>query len=122
MSPSVHVPWPSIENFAHARRTLAALGTVRVFTKVKLHGTNAAVRIDPDGTVTCQSRNQDVAPGAGGTGHFGMALWVEANADAFRALRAENTLPPGPGETAILYGENCRAGPSRYWKVSNRGE
>lgn len=101
MSPSVHVPWPSIENFAHARRSLAALGTVRVFTKVKLHGTNAAVRIDPDGTVTCQSRNQDVPPGAGGTGHFGMALWVEANASVFRALAR---LAPSD-TTVILYGE-----------------
>lgn len=93
-----HVPWPSIENFAHARRSLAALGTVRVFSKVKLHGTNGAVRIDPDGTVTCQSRNQDVAPDAGGTGHYGMASWVAANATAFRTLAQED----GP---VVLYGE-----------------
>lgn len=93
-----HVPWPSIENFAHARRSLAERGTIRVFSKVKLHGTNGAVRIDPDGTVTTQSRNQDVAPDAGGTGHFGMASWVAANADAFRTLARED----GP---VVLYGE-----------------
>jgi hypothetical protein len=41
--------------------------------KVKLHGTNAGIRINSDGTVVAQKRSDDVEPGD----HFGFGNYVE---------------------------------------------
>ncbi|TPK78212.1 RNA ligase family protein [Mesorhizobium sp. B2-4-17] len=59
-----------------------------------MHGTNAAVRIDPDGTVTVQKRSSDIKPE---TDNFGFASWVEANKEVFAPFPAD--------ETVIVYGE-----------------
>lgn len=61
--------------------------------KVKLHGTNAAVRIEPDGKVVAQKRSSDVS-----VGHFGFANWVEAN-EAYFANLANSS------NTVYVYGE-----------------
>jgi len=58
-----HVKWPSIDNFKnvhwHINSKKEYLETVIAYVpKVKLHGTNAAIQIFPDGKVVAQSRNR----------------------------------------------------------------
>lgn len=67
--------WPSIEKFSdvfqHARRSGA--GKVLLQPKIKLHGTNAAIRITPTGEVTAQKRTSDITPE---NDNAGFARWV----------------------------------------------
>ncbi len=67
--------WPHIEKLhnmqTHARKTGQLSITYRA--KVKLHGTNAAVRVDTDGTVTPQSRNKSLNLE---NDNFGFAKWA----------------------------------------------
>ena len=44
--------------------------------KIKLHGTNACVRIDPNGSVTGQKRSSDVSFTQD---NMGFAVWVDRN-------------------------------------------
>ena len=77
-----HNPWPSIENFHNFEKDnpgLVAYGPWAA--KVKLHGTNAAVRIEPDGTVVAQSRNRDLTTT---DDNCGFAAFVERTADLWR--------------------------------------
>ena len=105
------VKWPSIEGFHNVYRHNAKLLTgnevVSYRAKVKLHGTNAAIRIDPDGTVTAQKRSSDITPEAD---NFGFAAWVEANRDAFRLYPAD--------EPIVIYGEWAGPGIQKSVAVS----
>lgn len=101
-----HVSWTEIENFHTLRRTLRQYPhlirghhTVQYAFKVKLHGTNAGVCIEPDGTVTAFSRTNVVSPGSD---NAGFAAWVAANKDAWSAMKG--TLP------FVVYGEWCGPG------------
>lgn len=49
----------------------------------KIDGTNAAVGVQPDGTVYAQSRNRLITPGKT-TDNAGFAAWVDDNADFLR--------------------------------------
>jgi hypothetical protein len=63
--------------------------------KIKLHGTNACVRIEPDGKVTAQKRSSDIKVG---NDNAGFAQWVSDNEYYFSKLA--NSL-----RTIYIYGE-----------------
>lgn len=69
--------FPSIESFAHVWRSMARRfnpAPTRYGAKIKLHGTNAGVRIDKDGYVTAQSRSRDLTLDSD---NAGFAAWVD---------------------------------------------
>lgn len=75
------IPWPSIENFHTLRRTLKDFpdplqGQTKVAykAKVKLHGSNAGIRLCPDGQVIPLSRTTVLTPGK--ADNAGFARWV----------------------------------------------
>jgi len=83
----------SIESFAHVFRGqdfYDEKAVVHYGAKIKLHGTNAAVRITSGGatpaTVTAQSRSRDITPE---TDNCGFARWVADNEDAWLSVTAE---------------------------------
>lgn len=68
--------------------------------KIKLHGTNAAVRVEPDGNVVAQKRSSDlIAP----NDNDGFRAWVAANEAYFATLAR-------PDSTLYIYGEWCGKG------------
>lgn len=93
------VKFPSIESFSHVwkhmRRKMFPQPT-RYGAKIKLHGTNAGVRINRDGTVVAQSRTRDLWVE---DDNYGFAKWVEAHADAFR-IRPE--IMDGDGTVEVM--------------------
>lgn len=106
---SIFQKWPDIESLGNvvksARRYAALTGATSLVVtyraKVKLHGTNAAVRIDRDGTVTAQSRTRDITPD---DDNYGFAAWVESKADSFRWLDRRSSHDPDADAT-IIFGE-----------------
>lgn len=97
------MPWPEIEGFHNIRKfvrvdpnewfraieMLNGSSTVHYKAKVKLHGTNAAVRIDSNGEVTAQSRSNIITPE---NDNAGFARWVKANEAEFRKCAAVPSL------------------------------
>lgn len=112
-----HIPWPDIDNMHTLRRTLAKhpelLGgrtTVSYNAKVKLHGTNAGVRVDVDTEeVTALSRTAVITPN---NDNAGFARWVESQKDAWlnRAAQFLEREPDDPSHAIIFYGEWCGPG------------
>lgn len=102
-----HIPWTEIDNFHNLRRNLIhrrdevfQYGSKIVYlAKVKLHGTNAGVRIDPGGVVTAFSRSNIVTPQHD---NCGFAAWVESRKEYFSSL--VDDLP------MVIYGEWCGPG------------
>ncbi|SMO99494.1 RNA ligase [Thalassovita litoralis] len=92
--------FPSIETFAHAvhnqnKRVLTAgVHPVLYGLKIKLHGTNAAVRIDKNGEITAQSRKRDLTLDFD---NYNFCEWVEENRAYFESLAG--------AEDIIIYGE-----------------
>jgi tRNA-binding EMAP/Myf-like protein len=93
-----HQPWPSIESFAHVRRTVATyikqgkdnqMFHIKYGGKVKLHGTNAAVQITPEGEVVAQKRSSIIYPDQD---NVGFAQWVFENQEAFKAVAKDYRL------------------------------
>lgn len=88
---SEHIKWTKTYAFHNVVKAVrgainagASLPTQVVYrAKVKLHGTNAGIRVDPDGTVTAQSRNRDLTTD---DDNAGFAAWVESHRDRFTAL------------------------------------
>ena len=81
----VFFSWPDINNFHTVRKLLhkypELLGgktNVLYRSKVKLHGTNAAIQVWPDGQLVAQSRTQVITPEAD---NQGFARWVHENPD-----------------------------------------
>lgn len=66
--------------------------------KIKLHGTNACVRVEPDGKVVAQKRSSDVTEG-----HFGFPQWVAENESYFASLASVDSI-------RYIYGEWCGPG------------
>jgi hypothetical protein len=66
--------------------------------KTKLHGTNAAVRIESDGKVVAQKRSGDAL-----NGHFNFAQWVANNEPYFASLANSQA-------TIYIFGEWCGPG------------
>lgn len=102
-----HIPWPEIDNFHTLRRNLLKYkdillkngSTIAYTAKVKLHGTNAGVRVDPDGTVTAFSRSQVITPQQDNCGFAG---WVEGKREYFAKLADDKPF--------VIYGEWCGPG------------
>lgn len=82
-------------NVAYTLPTLTFTGTV------KLHGTNAGVRITKDGKIVAQSRNRDLTVD---NDNLGFALWVSTKEDLFRDI-VEIFGADIPHDTAVIYGE-----------------
>ena len=93
------IKWTSIELLHNVRSNLAAIERTPVITyraKVKLHGTNAAVRVTTDGQVAAQSRSQIITPQ---DDNAGFADWVSRNVDYFYQLKSNSDL--------TIFGEWC---------------
>jgi hypothetical protein len=93
-----HIAWTSIDQFHNVRRTFAALNpegghTATYRAKVKLHGTNAAVQVTPEGVLECQSRERLITPE---DDNSGFARWVYSRKEEW--LKA---LSPG----TVVFGE-----------------
>lgn len=67
--------------------------------KIKLHGTNAAVRI-VDGEIGAQSRSHIITPSCD---NAGFALWVEAHKDYWKSIKT-------PTKDITVFGEWCGRG------------
>ena len=93
----------SLESFAHVYRGQDYFdhkATVKFGAKIKLHGTNAAVRVTKDGEVFAQSRSRDITVDADNSG---FAHWVSITHDQW-------AFPPSEvmhkwGKDVIYYGE-----------------
>jgi len=113
------IPWPEIVAFHQIRKfvrvdpnewfrakeQMNGTSTVQYKAKVKLHGTNAAVQVHVDGTVTAQSRTNNITPE---NDNAGFARWVKANEDAWRKTVAVPTLwddKPDHYLSVVIYGE-----------------
>jgi hypothetical protein len=103
--------WPEIEGFHNVRKymrlqpdmlRLSALlrgnTSVAYKAKIKLHGTNAAVRCFDETKVVAQSRSKDITPE---DDNAGFAKWVAENEPRFRRLSDRNI---------VIYGEWCGKG------------
>ncbi len=106
VSPMGHIAWASIELLHNVVRLLTALNeegqafpVVRYRAKVKLHGSNCAVQVGPDG-IAAQSRTTMLTPQAD---YKGFAAWAQAHTAYFRGLR--------PG--LVVFGEWCGPGVER---------
>lgn len=94
------VKFPSIPNFHNLYRSVQIrtkyheAPIVRYRAKIKLHGTNAGIRIDPDGTVTAQKRNSDIKSSKD---NAGFAAWVEHHHNQFSKCAVKNPL--------VIFGE-----------------
>ena len=106
MTQSSFSKFPSIEGFAHAAhnqtRSFSINDTsepVLYGLKPKLHGTNAAVRIDSNGRIQAQSRKRDITPE---DDNYGFAAWIEDKREFFESLATF--------ENIIIFGEWAGAG------------
>lgn len=83
-----HTKFPSIEGFVNVWKQVGRtydLGerpTIAFQGKVKLHGTNAGVRVHRDGSVISQKRSDDCFVGD----HFGFPAWVQEHKDEWLKL------------------------------------
>lgn len=95
--------WPEITQFNNIRKytksypeILNGNSIVKYRAKIKLHGTNSAIRIYQDGRVIAQSRTMDLVEGAD---NCGFAKWVEANKKLWLQIADDSD------EDVIIYGE-----------------
>ena len=109
-------PWPDIESLYNVRRHLAKLEefghplvSVKYRAKVKLDGTNAAVRIEKTSAgnsgmnVFFQSRTTEITPS---NDNMGFARWAEEKKDFF--INVANT--EIEGNVITFFGEWCGTG------------
>lgn len=92
------IKFPSIESFAHVvrgQRRFNNPAKVRYGAKIKLHGTNAGIRVENDGAVFAQSRSRDITPEMD---NAGFAAWLEPQKEIWGDL----DLPVG---TVTFFGE-----------------
>lgn len=74
-------------------------GDIVFNAKIKLHGTNACIRIEEDGSVYAQKRSSDITPE---NDNFGFAQWVKDNEQVFKDYQKTYEVAP----TAIyIWGE-----------------
>lgn len=104
------IAWPEIQGFHNIRKfirvdpgewwraqeQLSGTSTVSYKAKVKLHGTNAAVQVQTDGTVVVQSRTNIITPE---NDNAGFARWVMSNKEVWHEAMGY-----------IIYGEWCGPG------------
>lgn len=118
-----HIKFTSIESLSHVCRRQNRLDhpdTVIYGAKAKIHGTNAAVRID--GNVTAQGRNRCLSRD---DDQFGFAAWVLDNADLWEAYAAD-VIYDYLGESAdlpvVVHGEWAGKGVQKGDAVSKLDE
>lgn len=111
--------FPSIEGFHNVKRFADAFpdaltGPVAYRGKVKLHGTNAGIRIGSGGVVAAQSRTQIITPQSD---NAGFARWVESTRDYWAGLVGDSS-----DVTFTVFGEWCGQGIMRGTAISNIGK
>lgn len=94
-----HLRFPSLMQFDDVfdRETYEGIKTPRTIhyrAKIKLHGTNAGIRIRPDGTTAIQSKTQDLSPEVD---PHGMVDWFAPQREIWVQAACEETL--------VFYGE-----------------
>lgn len=117
---SKHVSWTEIESFYNVRKSIAKWpellcdrsSRITYRAKVKLHGTNAAVRIDHDGTVTAFSRTNVITPE---NDNAGFAAWVRASHHVWSLRRHDH-------RDLVVYGEWCGPGIQKGVAINNINE
>lgn len=79
-------------------------GDITFTAQIKLHGTNACVRIHPDGKIVAQKRSSDITPE---NDNFGFAQWVKDNTAAWARFRArfDHDQPSVANQIIYIYGE-----------------
>jgi hypothetical protein len=103
--PIEFLSFPSVEGFHNVVKAVSAYphlapnGPVTYRGKVKLHGTNAGVRLD-NGEIAAQSRTQLISVG---NDNAGFAAWVLTNEEYFRGLESLRN-------NATIFGEWCGPG------------
>jgi len=103
----MHTQWTHLQSLHNVVRDLRKwreaggpdFGRVQYRAKVKIHGTNAGVRIEPDGRVIAQSRKRDLTLD---DDNHGFAAWVAEHVAAWRSLAG--TVP------VVVFGEWCGRG------------
>jgi hypothetical protein len=92
--------FPSIKNFhtlnKYVRRRFNAemRPIIRYRPKIKVHGTNAGIRITPNGEVVAQKRTSDLG---GDVENVGFSAWVQSNSDYWSSLKKD--------ERIVVFGE-----------------
>jgi len=108
-----HIPFPSIGGFAnmvkYRDRFRSRTESAYFGTKIKLHGTNGAVRINSQGIVA-QSRKRDLKLGSD---NYGFAQWVEKRKAYF-----DHLVDPDESGTMVVYGEWAGQGVQQTVAVS----
>ena len=97
-----HTKFTSINRFASVykgQNMFSVPAKVRYGAKIKLHGTNAGVRIS-EGEVTAQGRNRDLSIG---DDQFGFNYWVQKHAEEWTAV-PKNMYAPKKA-TVVVHGE-----------------
>lgn len=95
--------WPDIESFAQLVKEANRRGvneTLTYWPKVKLHGTNACVRIEPGGRIIPQSRTRDLSFT---DDNYGFAAWLLVNEHLFVSYGRDD-------RTVYIFGEWCGRG------------
>lgn len=94
-----HVKWPEIESLKHVRKTARKLEVTSVTykAKVKIHGTNAGIRIK-NGKVTAQSKSRD------------LNIQHDNSGFAMHVLKHENELLQLVCQPCVIFGEWCGPG------------
>jgi len=110
--------WPEIEGLVGVRKGLETLRSnlgesyklpsVTYKAKIKLHGTNAAVQIHPDGKVFAQSRTSVITPE---NDNAGFAKWVNDNIEQFKKLVRDDVI--------TIFGEWCGKGIQQSTAINN---
>lgn len=122
-----HMPWPSIESFAHVRKAVEAYGenvgptsiahreTIQYRAKIKLHGTNAGILIKNNGKdVFAQSRTSIITTG---DDNAGFAAWVESTRSYWENLGEMMNYDP-----IVVFGEWCGKGVQKGVAISQIDE
>jgi hypothetical protein len=103
MSDNNFFAWPDITNFHNLRKAVKSLPEVygddvkiEYKTKIKLHGTNAAIHICGDGTILAQSRTAIISPQ---NDNCGFARWVMSQEDKWQNIKSNTSMD------IIVFGE-----------------
>jgi len=120
-----HIPWPSIESFAHVYKSVEVYGTrvgptsiahkksIEYKAKIKLHGTNAGILINNNEKIVLpQSRSKIISIS---NDNMNFASWVEETKQYW--LNLGNILD-NDGQV-VIFGEWCGKGIQKNVAISN---
>lgn len=111
MTEQTFYPFPSIgqfRNIVHDVQHIDPTAKLWFQGTVKVHGTQGAIVIEPDGAVRYQSRSRIITPE---DDNMGFAAWAEERRSTFTKLRREDV-------TAVLLGEFAGEGIQKSVAVS----